>query len=49
MQDKFYGLVAIDVKRSIDYDEMNITHNRPRTVGFFSTFEEAESALKDFS
>lgn len=49
MQDKFYGLVAIDVKRSADYDEMDILHNIPRTVGFFPTFEEAEATLKEYS
>jgi len=49
MKEKFYGLVVIDCKRSIDYDEMNITHTRPRTVGFFPTFEEAEATLKECS
>lgn len=47
MQDKFYAIIAIDVDRSKDYDEMDIRHNRPRTVGFFPTFEEAEFNLKE--
>lgn len=49
MIEKFYALVAIDVKRSADYDEMNITHNMPRTVGFYPTIEEAEADLKEYS
>src|SRR5574343_75689 len=46
---EFYAIVAIDCKRSADYDEMDITHNRPRTVGFYPTVEDAEFALKEYA
>ena len=49
MRENFYAIIAIDCKRSADYDEMDIFHNRPRTVGFFPTFEKAEETLKKYS